>query len=373
MTIYFCIAGITTLLAWASEKVRSQKLEWVLLGSVVLVFCFFASARDMSVGTDTTYYAYPTYCGASTYDFLTFVGPTVYSSFGFLYKVITWISANFIGTFQGFLFLIELCIVLPVVVVGRKIAKGHLALAVALFALYFYPLSFNLIRQAIAMSFLLLAYWGLDRGSLKSYFIWLLVAVLFHVTALSGLLLLGVYWIAKSSRFSTAAKIFLFFGFAIITVCSMPLLLRIATNYFTHFDTYMSGGARAIVGSGSRSLIEFLFTFIALFILCGLFSKRKRFSRDRFVSKRVEMLVLLVLFGVIVNGISLYSITIGRLAMYFIYFAILLIPTCIEFIPGKSEKLFVAAIAILAFALISIDTFEITGQCEVVPYIFGSY
>lgn len=373
MTIYFCIAGITTLLAWTSDKVRSQKLAWVLLGAAVLVFCFFAAARDMSVGTDTTYYAYPVYYGASRYDFLTFIGPTVYSGFGFLYKVVTWISANVIGTFQSFLFVVELCIATPVIVVGRKIARGHLALVVALFALYFYPLSFNLIRQSIAMSFLLLAYWGLDKGSLKTYFIWLLVAVLFHTTVLSGLMLLAVYWIAKPTRVSTAVKISLFLGFAVIVVCLMPFLLSFVTQYFVHFDTYLSGGAGAIQGRGSRSLIEFLFAFTALFVLCCVFRSRDRCSRDQLGIRRIEMLVLLVLFGVIVNGISLYSITIGRLSVYFIYFSILLIPSCIELIPGKPERFFVVAVALLAFSFISIDTFAITGQCEVVPYEFGSF
>ncbi len=373
MTIYFCIAGITTLLAWISEKVKSQKLAWVLLGSVVLIFCFFAAVRDPSVGTDTTYYGYPTYHSALTYDFFTFIGPTVYSGFGFLYKVVTWIASNLLGTFQGFLFVLELCIVLPVVIVGRKTAKGHLALVVALFALYFYPLSFNLIRQSIAMSFLLLAYWGLDRDNLKSYFIWLIIAVLFHTTALSGLLLLGVYWIAKLGCISTAAKVFLFFGFAICIVCAMPLFLNIFTQFFSHFDTYMSGGALYVVGRGLRSVFEFFFVLIGLFILGTAFRARERFARDNFVPRRIEMLVLVALFGVVVNGISLYSIAIGRLAMYFLYFFILLVPSYIELIPGKLEKLFFAAFAIFAFALVSFDTFAITGQCEVVPYVFGSF
>ena len=373
MTFYFCIAGITSFLAWTSEKVKSQKLRYTLLGVVVLIFCLVAALRNVTVGRDTSYYGYPTYEEALKYDFLSFMDPNFYPSWGFFYKLVAWVTSNLFGTFQAYLFVAELCVVLPVVVVGCKVSKGNIPLVVALFALYFYPYSFNLIKQSIAMSFLLFAYLGLDRGNLKCYFIWLIVAALFHTSALCGLLLLGVYYIAKCERISTAKKLFSFAIFSILAVFVMPFVLNMIAQYFSHYSLYVGDGTLVVKGHGYRSIFERTFTLIVLFILGSVFNTQGNFPQCRTVSRRTEVLLLTTLFGVVITGISFYSLNLGRVALYFVYFSILLIPLYAKLIPKKNDRMLFSVVAVFLFALISIDTFAITGQCEVVPYVFWSF
>lgn len=163
MTVYVLVSLMSTFLAWVSVKTSSRVVRYATLGLLIFVFCYFASVRDMSVGSDTSFYGYPTFQGAIRYPFLTFVSSGVYSSWGFLYKVIAWVVSNFVGSFQALLFAIELCVAAPIVFAGRKLAGKHFPILIALFAIYFYPLSFNLMRQCIAMSFLLPAYYALEK------------------------------------------------------------------------------------------------------------------------------------------------------------------------------------------------------------------
>ena len=371
MAVYIFVPIVTALLAWASDKTNSRVFRYFLLGIIIFIFCYFASMRAMSVGSDTSYYGYPTYQGAIKYPFLTYISPQVYSSWGFLYKVLAWVSSNIFGSFQSLLFVIELCTVAPVVFAGRKLAGKSFPLLIGLFAIYFYPLSFNLMRQCIAMSFLLPAYCALEKKNTWLFLAWVLVAYLFHSSGIIGLLLFPLYAITKPGKMSFTSKAVLVLMFSLAGIIAVPYILNLVAHLLPHYSAYLDGGSRLVSGHGYRNTIEMGFGFLAVFMLAQLLKSRKRIEPESIVYRRFASVSLIVVFGVVVTGLSPYSVALGRAGLYFFFFFILLGPTCKDLILRDKERQFFSIFCVVIMILIALDTFVITGQNNVVPYLFS--
>ena len=371
MAVYIFVAISTTLFAWSAEKAKSRHARFVFLCMIIIIFCFFAAFRDIKVGTDTSNYGLPTFQGALHHSLFVFTDPEVYSNWGFLYKVIAWFASNVFGSFQAFLFAIEMCACIPVVFAGRKLAGKNFPILIALYAIFFYPYSFNLIRQSVAMSFLLPAIYALEKNRRRLFLIWIIIGYLFHSSAVVGLLLLPFYAATKSGKLSFATKAVLISGASLAAIAAAPTTLNLMAHLLPHYSAYLDGGSQIIGGHGYRNTIEMFFGFVSVLLLWLLFRPKGGVQLDSVLIRRIEVSILLVCFGVIVTAVSVYSISMGRLGLYFFLFFILLVPSCVEAIPGSKERLFLSAFAVIILAFISIDTFVVTGQGEVFPYVFG--
>lgn len=372
MAMYLLIAAVTTCMAAIVDKMDNRAGKVTLMVAISVIFCFFAGARSITVGTDTASYGYPTFLATREYSLATFLSNQTYLSWGILYKLVTWIASNTFGTFESMLFAIELCTVVPVVVIGYKYTDHHLVLVIALFSLYFYPLSFNLMRQLIAMGFLLVAWYALDHKKMIGYFIWLVVAILFHSSAVLGLMLLVIELVARPSKIPYKRKALFFIAASIVCVLLLPYVLNAIAPFLPHYGAYMIDSKYAIRGHGYRNLAELVFVLIILCSLCHCFVGREFINRPQVVRERVEKLLLVVVFGVIVTGITPFSVYLGRVGLYFLYFAILLMPNILDLFLDKKQRLIFATVSIAVVAFLSLDLFVITGQHEVIPYVFST-
>lgn len=371
MSLYLLIAVVTTTLAAIVDRSNKRGVRIALMVVITLVFCYFASARDVSVGTDTTTYGYNTYEGSRVYPFDVYMSSQVYDWWGFLYKLVAWVSSNLFKSFQGLLFTIALCTVAPVVFVGYKFTNRRLALAVAVYALFFYPLSFNLIRQSIAMSVLLLAWYELYRKRYLGFLIWLVVAANFHSSAWLGILLILFYWYAHPSRTSTEVKTILLLVAGTLMLLATPYVSGLISQHVPRYAAYVGEGHLVVEGHGYRNIVEYITIFVILTVFWQMFRDKSPTARTSAARQKTDGLFFVVLFGQILNALSPLSVNLSRVGMYFLYFAILLIPASVELIPKKSERVAFDVLSIVAVALVAVDVYAITGQAEVVPYVFS--
>lgn len=372
MAIYLLITVSTVGIAAIVDAINNHAGKVILMTMIIAIFCYFAAARDITIGTDTAGYGYATFRGARAYSLSVFLSNHVYSNWGFLYKFVTWIASNLFGTFAAMLFAIELCVVVPVVIVGYKFTNCHLALVVALFSLYFYPLSFNLMRQFMAMGFLLVAWYDLDRKKTIGYFIWLVIAILFHSSAILGLLIFVIDLIARPGKTPYKYKACLFILISLIGLLLLPNALNVIAPFLPHYGAYIMDSTVAISGHGYRDAVEYCAAFAILYVLAKVLVGRKNLDYNSAAYEKARRLLLITLFGVIVTGISPFSVHLGRVGTYFLYFVNLLIPTAADLIPGKSEQFFFMAVSIAVMALLALDLYVITGQNEVFPYVFSN-
>ena len=371
MVTYLSIALVATVLSMLGSHfaTRSKVAQFIFLLASALVFCYFAGARSINVGTDTSVYGLSSYHVARQTSFSDFYFNSIYQSWGPLYKIMCWTSSCIGGNLFWYLFSIQALTVLPVYLALYRDLREHLSLGVFVYGLIFYPMSFNLMRQMIAMSFLLLAYRSADSRKPLHFIVWVVIASLFHSSAVLGLCIypLVVYCMAPGKVLGRGLRSALIVILCAMVVSLAPQIFQL-TDSIGLYSNYTSGAAH-VAGGGMRTILATYGVFGALLFLGAVLSKKgnspKGFARNG--------LFVVLSFGLICLPLSLISFYLYRISFYFLYFAILAFPNCMYSIDEtKSKLLFVLVLfALLSFWFYDYYVFQVNN--EVVPYSFQTY
>ena len=207
MTIYILTIGISTFLFYFEEKIKNGKsIKAILILTAVLIPALVAGGRADVVGTDVRTYAEPLQLFANSNnnftDFINFQGilsnGESFQRFEKGYSTLIYLASRVTPKLSFSLFITEL-IILGCVVLGivkfSKIRNISLPIGIFIFFTYFYNLSFNLIRQSMAMFILFYGFSYLVKKEWIKYIIVILVAFLFHNSAIIGFLFLFIYWL----------------------------------------------------------------------------------------------------------------------------------------------------------------------------------
>lgn len=182
--IYLVVFALTVALVYLGESCRGS-LRFVLVASGLLLPCLLAGARSPEIGTDIYSYAIGMYQSALLLDLPTFLNVQA-SIAAFGWNIATWAASNAGGSFEFYLFVIELLCILPIYFGLKRLASGFEWVGILVWLLLFYAFSLNIMRQSIAMGFVFLSFSFLkDRSPLK-FSICILIAFLFHQTAILG-------------------------------------------------------------------------------------------------------------------------------------------------------------------------------------------
>ena len=340
----------------------------VLLAGVAFIFSFFAGARSCVVGTDTGGYGIEAYQVAriSSFDYFFFVGQ--FAPWAPLAKAVMWPTSQIGSTPFWYFFTIELITVVPVILSVYISHKGNMPIAMAVFALVFYPMTFNAMRQMMAMGFLLLGWALMSRRKSTFWFLLMgVIACLFHSSSVFALLIYPICEMAKAKSFSLGIKLcFLAATMAVLLLLAQPMMNLLST--FGFYSDYLSG-SKVTEGSSSRTIIEFVAMYVVLGFAAAVFMSRGGGKSD---SSELMQLALLVLFGVLAFALSLISLWLYRFGLYFIYFSILLLPEIVSCVYGKTERWVIAVAVVLVCVAFSYDYYFVCLNNEVVPYAFAN-
>lgn len=371
MLFYYSIAITAALLALGATrfKGKSSLVYWICIAAIVALYCCVAGFRATSVGTDTNYYGVNSFAAVSQESFLTFF-TLYYRSWGLLYKFMAWAIINLTHSFFWYLFVIEFLTVVPMLWAAEKLTGKYFPVAVAIFGLVFFPISFNLMRQMIAMSFLLVAYVYLERGKPLGFLGWLVVATLFHNVVLIGALLYPLFAFGKPGYFSPSIKFILLSIFVTLLIVVSPRLFAWLVGTTGYYTEYYTGSGYTQASGGMRSGIELLGVFVSLGFLAACLLWRK--GKGLVISPTLQRLTMIVLLGTILFFLSLMSFWFYRFGLIFIYFWIFLIPAVVKEIHGASEQRFFLVVALAVMAVFAFDYFVPQGSHEVIPYVLAT-
>lgn len=249
-------------------------------------------------------------------------------------------------------FFIAVMAFIPLFLIFKFISKESelVWLSVFLFiTLGFYTDTFNLFRQIIAMALVATSYTYIKKSEAKMFFLLVLSAALFHITALS---FLPIYFF-RQINLNLKVVIYYFF-IAILTFLFSKPIIRFTIGLFSPLE-------REIKGGGGLNLLIIL-VFI---LLIGLYFK------DNFLSKDPRNVILyhILFFGVIFQIIALDFALFTRVTRYFSLFVIVFIPNII--VAERNKNLVVLGIYVLCcftayFYLNSLST----DLSSIVPYEF---
>lgn len=368
MLFYLTLAIAVTVLLYSAQRFESvSKLISVLLYIIpIVLLCHFAGARDIAVGTDTAGYAYDSFWTASHSSFYSFYVESSFSAWAPLYKLMSWIVINTFNTFYSYLFFIEFLIVVPVIFVCRRVLSTYLPFGAFLFVLLFYPMSFNMMRQMISMSILLLAYLEATRGKFYKFLVFLLIGMLFHNTALVGLLIYPLMRYSDYKKLSGGIKLIGIIIFGVLFVLVSPYIMQIVSRVLGRYEAYLDGGSYMLQGSGTRTLAISVVAFLIISLFSWLFLHS--FNINTEIKNNITKLALISSFGVVCLALSLISFYLYRISMYFLYFVILLIPILCRAVRDPSSRQVLLALSVCVLLFWSFDYYVIQESNQVVPY-----
>ncbi|WP_169334069.1 EpsG family protein [Marinobacter nanhaiticus] len=269
------------------------------MAALFIVLAIFSGIRAESVGTDTSaYYIIFNYLTSSAVNpFLTRYEP------GF---VMMNLVSNWFGWGpSGVIFLSSSLFSLLIVLAAHRFSTNHLVFFSVFLGLSFYIFSFNGVRQALAMAFVLNGL-NLYSGKDKKGIVWCLTAILFHLSAIFFL----VSFVFLRLRLKAIAWLLVWSLSIFIMIDPDPLKYVIdqtsymfPSSYQVYFGDYLWGSY------GSLEVRDLFYQFLFFVALYSLYVFRN--------NSMCSMVSILVMSAVIFKNIFLHFGFIERLSLYF--------------------------------------------------------
>lgn len=375
MAIYLVSFVISFSIVKAIEKWSTASVGFWLWSAVALLIpCLIAGMRAETVGTDVTVYVKPLYDLAANstsfsdyyssvwWNVFRYTGPDDYE-IGF--SVLVWLSANTGLGFSFVLFMIQAFTICPIyfaLVRFRNREFISIAVGLLVYFLLYFNVSLNLMRQWIAMGFLLLAItYLLDQKKIQ-YLIFSIIAFLFHDSAIIASLVIYVLWRYICKRNEGYASRVLIASSVSCLVVVFGLRVIVSILILFGFSGYVQ-----YIGSGEVELVvSQLLLLLPGVLLILIFWNNKCQTKAE-----VYLLLLTMVIGVIASQLGSITDQSSRLAQYFSYQAILAFPLLYALISDRDKKILYSVLCFSYCLGYWIVVYTVMGANQTVPYIFG--
>lgn len=196
---------ITWFCLFLAEKTSAKKIAYFLVPIAILIPCLLAGLRARNIGTDVRVYAEPIYTAAKNSDsFGEYLNFKFYQSWKYVYvkefeigfTSVVYLVTKLFGQFSAVLTAIELLIIVPLYAGLRRLKKSYsysISFGVLTFLLMNYNVTLNMMRQWIAISIIIYGFSYLIENKKREYVWCIVIAFLFHTSAIMGLLILLIY------------------------------------------------------------------------------------------------------------------------------------------------------------------------------------
>lgn len=311
--IVVCIALIFLFAYLFLTKDTKKRKRYFVISSGIVLF-LYAALRGVLPGTDMMgyirkYELYATYSPEQIFNiFSSDVKDPVFHVLGWCLSSIGFTHAQWWIAFIAGIYLV------PAMVIIYKESPQPLTSSIMFLALGFFSFSLTGLRQTLAMGFIFLSYFYLRDKKLIKFIILVLVASLFHSTALIFLI---AYPLAR--RKFGVIHILLF----VVTVVAVVLFEgQIRTLIFvTLEDSYLGGYATKETG---LNLTGFLIQGVLFLIALSYYSKTLKTYSQSIAIYNLAFLGLIFQFSAVMIA------EMFRISMYFSFFNIILFPMAIS-------------------------------------------
>ena len=316
-----------------------NKACYILL---VLVLIFLSSFRGLSVGTDTVNYEEIFY---SCTDLLSIA----IRGYEILLYFIYYIIHSFDGTYQTALFIQTILFLLPLSYVFYKKFSKPIIPLFFLFALNFYLSEFNISRQMIAVSFIVLSAYFYENKKYVFTAIPFVLACLLHNSAIIALLIFPLSFITLNKSYILLA---------VIASLILPLAIDFSSLFSTvvgsvesisYYESYIDGGI-----GGRFSLFNIANTLLYIYII---------YKNPVEISKLPMKVCVL---GLILSNIFVFAPSrFTRLMLYFTVFQVFAFTDLVYKKNGQDRVLYLYSILYFIYYVC------ILNYNEVVPYMLA--
>jgi len=323
-------------------------ISWVVI--------YFLFAYRYNVGTDFfTYSRIVTSIGKLSWGEI-FSNFTIFDEIG--YVIFAKITYTIGGTklFFGLSGLITF--VLIYFSLKKNFTKIDLITSLAVYIFYFYPTSFNLVRQFLAISiFFYSVRFILNRNIIK-YLLTIIISASFHKSAF---FLIPIYFLYDKNK-KQINKWYYYF-YVILIVIFLLNTDKIFLFFYKNnllFKDYTYYLERNQLGK-NRDLFFYLFL---LFLILPFKRKLEK------INSEVNFFYNLYIIGIILNILGFYNTYIKRISLYFFISLIVILGYIPKIISDKNLKLFTKNFIIFFMFLLFVLVYVILKHSEIFPYMF---
>lgn len=363
---YFLLFAVTTILFYLAQICGKRWSGGYYLLSFLAIFllAFVAGCRDNSIGTDIHVYGLKTFNVArGTDDFWSgYERVKGYSELG--YYSINYVSQSFSSKYGVVLFL-QSFIMYSWVFGGVKSVAGedNVAVGMLVYNLYFYSLSLNLMRQCLAIAFVLWSFRFFKERRPYSLLLCAVICFFLHKSSVVAYVIMFVAYYMTTLELQRQ-KVMLFicsFG-AVCGVVLFGTLLSMITSAIPAFKKYDAYGLNTIFGS-SISTMDLIIRGLMLGVAVVLgHSKRS--------DKRIcNLLTFFLVVDIAAQFLGIYAFFTTRIGYY--AFAIE-IPLLLEIISQSrisiGTKLLGRICIIVLFAIYCVRMYYVKGDCQTYPF-----
>lgn len=336
----------------------------------ILLPCILAALRDYSIGTDIRVYVNSLFQNAKSFSsFISYYRANIVVV-DFLYLLITYVCSKLCTDIGLLFFVLELLVIVPIyLALKRKFGNSNsLLMGMLLFFLFFYNQSYNMIRQGIAISFVILGLSYLDNDQKKHFFICLLISYMFHSSAIIVFVLYLLYSFVKTNKLNKKVKFIIEVLIVLVCLVAIPFVPKIISLMG---DLGIIRPEKEILYMNHiRSTYKFnyyyTFTYIfVLFIMCLLNKEiRNNEKNSSYYFFSAILSIILLQFDSVVSNI-------GRIVYYMFYpLVIMIVPYVIYNKKITKNSLITLTMVIGFFVAYWVLTIVVANFNETYPYIF---
>lgn len=309
----------------------------VLIGSLVLTFIILSIIGGIRVDVGVDYTTY-----RNLQIPMTLAGN--YTIVEPLSTVIILIGAK-LGSYQ-YIFAIFHCLIIYFSL--KAIFDNSENISFSIFLLFttgFFNSSMNLIRQSVAIAIFLYALKYIFDKKFIKYTFWIIVAVMFHKTAI---IYLPIYFLNK---IKLSKKILVVLGISIVLLSLIiENLLNFITTYFDIYRNYWGAAERLTKNNSSGTYwILNIFVLFVMIILVEIY----RYKYKEFINSKLAIYIYIqiIAISIMLFSVVTYVPNFDRLLVMFSYVQIISLPSFFKLKPhGTLKKLLLIGIVIIFIA-----------------------
>ncbi|WP_028274932.1 EpsG family protein [Atopococcus tabaci] len=380
MSIYFITFLLTCVSTKFAESTKKKIYQIIFSFFAILIPSLLAGLRSYEIGTDVEVYILPLfqlarlsenfsdYLSAHWFYVWRYINVTDYEP-GFI--ALIYFTTKFFDNLSIVLLVIHILIITPLYVALFRLRDYYpVWLGMLVFFLSGFNNSLNLMRQYIAMSFVLLGFSYLIKQDTKKYFYFVFIASLFHTSAIMGLLIYFIFFFInqekKYKKMRLGKKLFNIKIFRVVFLALCFLLVLFSSNLLVflldtigleEYSNYLYGDVKFLPN-------QLLFRLPIFFIFIINWKKLKR--KDSNIYFYWALLIMDLLFAQLA---SVYEQS-GRIGYYFSQFSMLSYPLLITSQSRRINKVILSLFIISYLFLFWFFNFAWLGRTETVPYIF---
>ena len=210
MIPYLITFGATIILTYFAEiliKNKQKILAFLLIGLSIFILSFLAGVRNDEVGKDIGIYVTPAFEWAQELKFEDFI---IKGDFEIGYKLFVYIFTQVFNNKHFILFAMQAIVSTAVYIFAYKNKeKVSMTLLILTFLMVFYNDTLTMMRQTIAMSFLLISIITFKEKKYIKTLILYVLAILFHNTSIIAILTYIIIAIDNTTKINKRSKFFI--------------------------------------------------------------------------------------------------------------------------------------------------------------------